>query len=97
MLSLLVQRGFNSINENSFFTFEFRRSKLEIKIFSIYQRRLLVDFEAEVKMTGTIRAKRRRFRLLCFFENKKQIYVIILVNTKKNYPPPQGRYLVLDI
>ena len=45
--------------------------------------RLLVDFEAEVKMIGRGRAKNRKgFTLYCFFKNEVHFAPIILINTK---------------
>ena len=45
--------------------------------------RLLVEFEAEIKMTGSALAKnRKKFTLYCYFENKVHFYPNILVNTK---------------
>ena len=52
-----------------------------------------IDFEAEVKMTGSVRAKnRKRFTLYYFFENKVHFYFIILVNTKTSIPLRVGAY-----
>ena len=49
--------------------------------------RLLVDFAAEVKLTGSARVKiEKRFTLSCFFENKVHYYPINLVNTKTTIP-----------
>ena len=49
----------------------------------VYQR-LLVDFEADVKITGNMCAK--MFTLYCFFENQVHFYPIILVKTKTTVP-----------
>ena len=48
----------------------------------------IVDFGAEVKMTGSAHAKnRKKFTLYCFLENKVHFYPIMLVNTKTTTPP----------
>ena len=47
----------------------------------------LVDFEADVKMTGSARAKiEKSFTLYCFFEKKVHFNPIILVNSKTTTP-----------
>ena len=59
--------------------------------------KLLVDFQAKVKMTGSARAKNKKgFTLYCFFENKLHFYQIILVNSKTTIPSgsvPSARYI----
>ena len=43
----------------------------------------LVDFDSEVKLTGSARAKNRKKN---YFENKVHFYRMILVNTKTTIP-----------
>ena len=47
----------------------------------------LGDIEAEIKMTGSARAKnKRKVYIVLFFENKVHFYPIILVNAKTTIP-----------